>query len=105
MLRYATGFVAGFLLSTSLAFAAFTPKGVTHHNLIGVTETISPCAVRDRPIIEFTDADGNLMVVTWIDASKSLSVVTAATCATLATTSTTATTTTVTTTTNTTTTT
>lgn len=119
MRRFATGkdvrlgisLIVGFMLATAFAFApfvyaAFTPAGVTHHNLIGVYETQSPCTTaRDRPIIEFIDADKNLMIVTWDDATKALKVVTAATCATLATTTTIApTTTTVTTTTVTTTT-
>ena len=43
------------------------------------TEPLSPCCLtpRDRPIHEFMDADGNLLVLTWDDATASLKVVTA----------------------------
>jgi hypothetical protein len=54
-------------------------KGVSHSNMYSSTEVLSPCCLtpRDRAIHEFRDADGNLLVLTWDDATAALKVVTA----------------------------
>src|SRR5437763_852342 len=53
----------------------FVPKGRTRATLFSVTGTVSPCAARDRALLEFRDADGAYWVVTWIEATGALAVV------------------------------
>jgi len=84
--------LASLVAAAAVAYATcgpFTPHGVTHHNLLSVGEKTSPTAdPRDRALLEFTNADGKLYIVTYKDTTASLILVDASNCATVTTTTT-----------------
>jgi hypothetical protein len=87
--------VAPLVAAGLLVLAAFNPLGRTHSQLFSVLGTVSPTATaRDRALLEFTDPDGLVMVLTWKDSTRTLVAINEATGGTIVATTTTTTTTT-----------